>query len=588
MLKKISCDLFKIGDQPRSPTKFHMELNTILGAIKGGAGSIGNSTMMLIIDFVFGGNSYGDSDAAKELDPHIIYSTFQFGGTEFHLARRPDDAKTVLVVDEHRKIISQPWEIAQFTTWLVQQYGMDLPGVSFRNTLSRFFRIYGKNNHSELKPLQTRSGEESQREAMNILIALFEYYKAIEDFETQLQNTDDRIGAFRAALRYEFIHSAVDGMTKYKANIAEIAVLEQERSELAQSDETSLNPAEVENANERNALKRQLGDIRRAIKTKQDELHLLDLNLRHGAYPTEADLVALREFFPDANLKKFVDIEEFHTKIQTILSDEPGEAKIGVERQLEEFGVAERDILSSMDSIPASKACTDEFPDACTSLDRIINKLKDENEAFDTCNVRQNEKQLASDRYHEQVENVLADIEIAINNPMEAINDEATGSEYNAPKLTLNAYNSYTLETPKDKGTGGNHHSMIIYDPAVMRYTVLPAVPHDSIVFDSMPRSDLSNVVRVYNDQIEKQIFISVDKTSKCTQRLKPFSRPQRCPSSATTNKLSSAKSGVERNAHENPLQQTLEDPHRQEHEQSPTPRRSRHQQQLASQTRQK
>lgn len=101
---------------------------------------------------------------------------------------------------------------------------------------------------------------------------------------------------------------------------------------------------------------------------------------------------------------------------------------------------------------------------------------------------------------------------------MEAINDEVTGGEYNAPKLTLSAYNSYTFETPKDKGTGTNHRSMIIYDLAVLQNTVLPALAHDSVMFDSMPRPDLSNLIRVYNDQIEKQIFIAVDKTSECTQ----------------------------------------------------------------------
>lgn len=69
MLKEISCDAFKIGDQPRPPVRFHMGLNTILGSVTGAAGSIGKSTMMLIIDFVFGGNTYTQSDAVNELDP---------------------------------------------------------------------------------------------------------------------------------------------------------------------------------------------------------------------------------------------------------------------------------------------------------------------------------------------------------------------------------------------------------------------------------------------------------------------------------------------------------------------------------------
>ena len=41
MLKQISCALFKEGDTPRPPIQFHQGLNTILGAVRGEAGSIG-------------------------------------------------------------------------------------------------------------------------------------------------------------------------------------------------------------------------------------------------------------------------------------------------------------------------------------------------------------------------------------------------------------------------------------------------------------------------------------------------------------------------------------------------------------------
>lgn len=516
MLKEISCDKFKIGDTLRPPVKFHMGLNTILGAVKREAGSIGKSTMMLIIDFVFGGNTYTSSDAVKQLGPHTIYFTFEFADIEYHFARRTDDPHAVAVVDSNRNLI-EVWDIKQFTTWLAKKYAMDLPGLQFRNTLSRFFRVYGKNNHNEFKPLQTRGGEESQRDAIGILIALFNYYTDIDEFKAQLQNTEDRIAAFRSARRYEFIPSAVDGMTKYKENIVTIAALEQQRLKLVQASETSVEPAEVENANERNALARLLNDTRKEIKTRQDEEHLLDLNLRHGIYPTEADLSALQEFFPDTNLEKLVAVEKFHTKIQTILSEELEQAKTELRNQITELKDRETEILNRLDSIPASKAFTDEFLEAYTSIDHRIAKLKDENEAFDTRDRLQKEKKAAADRYREQLAHVLAEIEIAINSQMEAINDEVTGGEYNAPHLTLHAFNSYTFETPRDKGTGTNHRSMVIYDLAVMQNTVLPAIGHDSIMFDSMSGPDLSNLIRVYNDQVEKQIFISVDKTSECT-----------------------------------------------------------------------
>lgn len=516
MLTEISCDAFKIGDQIRPPIKYHAGLNTILGAIRGEAGSIGKSTMMLIIDFAFGGNSYVESDAVKELAEHTIYFTFEFKGVAYRFARTPHDPDNVGVLDSNRTVL-ESWGIKKFTSWLADQYDMNLPGATFRNMISRFFRIYGKNNHNEFRPLQTRGGQEAQRDAINILISLFEYYKSIEEFKVQLNEADERINAFRAARRYDFIPSAVDGMTKYQANNVQIAALELERQKLAKADEKPVQPSEVENANERNALRRQLNDIRRNITAKMDELHLIDLNLWHGAYPTEADLKSLQGFFPETNLAKLVEIEKFHAKIQTILREELLEAKHQVESQIEELKDAETVVLSTMDTIPASKAFTDEFLDAYTSLDRRINKLKEENDAFDTRSRLQRDKREAKERYDSQLETVLSEIELAINTQMEALNDEITGGEYNSPKLTLSRYDRYIFETPRDRGTGTNYRSMIIYDLAVLQNTNLPALAHDSIVFDSMPRPDLSNLIRVYSSQVEKQIFIAVDKTSECT-----------------------------------------------------------------------
>ena len=117
-----------------------------------------------------------------------------------------------------------------------------------------------------------------------------------------------------------------------------------------------------------------------------------------------------------------------------------------------------------------------------------------------------------------------------INTQMDAINDEVTGEEYNAPRLTIKAFNSYDFETPKDRGTGTststststNHRSIIIHDLAVLQNTMLPALAHDSIVFDSMPRPDLSNLIRVYADQVEKQIIIAIDKTSNAPPKPNP------------------------------------------------------------------
>ncbi|MEW6886601.1 hypothetical protein [Trueperella pyogenes] len=107
----------------------------------------------------------------------------------------------------------------------------------------------------------------------------------------------------------------------------------------------------------------------------------------------------MQEFFPEANLAKIVDIEKFHTKIQTILAEEVETAQSQVIATLEDLQRQESQLLSQLDAIQPSKAFTDDFLDAYTDLDRRIKKLQDQNEAFETRDRLQNEKREANDRY---------------------------------------------------------------------------------------------------------------------------------------------------------------------------------------------
>lgn len=94
-----------------------------------------------------------------------------------------------------------------------------------------------------------------------------------------------------------------------------------------------------------------------------------------------------------------MDIEKFHTKIQTILAEEVETAQSQVIATLEDLQRQESQLLSQLDAIQPSKAFTDDFLDAYTDLDRRIKKLQDQNEAFETRDRLQNEKREANDRY---------------------------------------------------------------------------------------------------------------------------------------------------------------------------------------------
>lgn len=510
MLTEISCELFKIGEQRREPVRFYKGLNIVLGG-KTGVNSIGKSTMLLIIDFAFGGDSYAKSDAVKELGNHNIYFTFEFDGKPYHFVRHTAAPDDIFQVEKNGNIVT-PLKREGYANWLKEHYKMDFAGVKFRNTISRFFRIYGKNNYNELRPLQMRGGTESQEAAIHVLVTLFNQYESVLAFEEQLQLAENRIKAFREARRYQFIPSAVDGLKKYEENISIIASLKQEKAELEASNNQAINAEEVEKANQANALIMQMQDARRLVNQKESDLHLIDLNMSQGIYPTEADLSSLREFFPKANLQKLIDIERFHNKIQTILQDEFEAAKARLKAELIPLKQAVEELQKQAEEIRPSMAFSKEFLSAYTQLDRRIHKLEDENEAFDTRNTLQNEKKRASDRLKSQMETVLKDIELTINQHMSEISDYVSQGKDNPPILGIKEYNSYSFEIPKDTGTGTNFKGMLIYDLSILNSTALPALAHDSLLFANISVETIEQILALYVREKQKQIFIAFDK----------------------------------------------------------------------------
>jgi hypothetical protein len=360
-----------------------------------------------------------------------------------------------------------------------------------------------------------RGGTESQESAIHAVVTFFNQYESILAFEEQLQLAEDKIAAFKSARKYQFIPSAVDGLKKYEDNISIIASLKQEKADLESSNNQAVNSEEIEKANQANALIIQMQDARRLANQRENDLHIIELNMSQGVYPTEADLTSLREYFPEANLQKLIDIERFHNKIQTILQDELEAAKARLEEELKPLKQMIAYLEKQAEEIHPSIVFSKEFLAAYTHLDRRIHKLEDENEAFDIRNTLQNEKKQASDRLRSQMETVLKVIEITINRHMSEISDYVSQGKDNPPVLGIKEYNSYSFETPKDTGTGTNFKGMLIYDISILKSTALPALAHDSLLFANVSDDTIGQILALYAREKQKQIFIAFDRASK-------------------------------------------------------------------------
>ena len=170
MLVEMFSPVFMDQGEIRPPIRFKKGLNVVLGK-EDGANSIGKSSAMLAIDFVFGGDTYLKSDGVKHIGHHTIFFAFQFCGQKHYFARATEDADKVFLCKENYDLMGPYWTKDEFVNWLKVQYHMDFDGLSFRIALSSFFRIYGKDNTDERRPLRGISGQDLEK-SIALLVAI--------------------------------------------------------------------------------------------------------------------------------------------------------------------------------------------------------------------------------------------------------------------------------------------------------------------------------------------------------------------------------------------------------------------------------
>ena len=72
---EIKSSAFKIKTEERPPIRFKRGLNVILGK-NDGTMSIGKSSTLLAVDFVFGGDTYVKSNGVNQEGHYTIFSAF--------------------------------------------------------------------------------------------------------------------------------------------------------------------------------------------------------------------------------------------------------------------------------------------------------------------------------------------------------------------------------------------------------------------------------------------------------------------------------------------------------------------------------
>ena len=520
MLTRMSSPAFKVQGKERAPIVFKEGLNVVLGK-NDGAMSIGKSSALLAIDFVFGGDTYIKSDGVRKEGHHTIFFEFTFGEQRYWFARSTSDAGTVFICNEKNEFTGDTFTKEEYVDWLKKQYAIDFVGLSFRVTLSSFFRIYGKENTDERRPLRGIPGQDMEK-SINMLLALFDKYKDIEVFKTSVAEHKRKLEAYREARKYEFISNLVGGNKKYEENLVRIQALERQLGVLTEEAEKGHTEEEIEKNKQKAALLTQKYNIESAIQAGERKLRLLDVSLEYGLYPTEADMSALQEFFPGVNLRKLYEVEKYHKKLAGIMNEQFAAERTAVEQELESLRLQHQSIRDQIRELGFVGNISKEFLDRHSELKAEIAALTTQNQAFLMQRDLQEAKSKAEEALRRSIETILAEIEEVLNAKMKEFNDTLFRTHRKPPHIKFNRHDSYKFETPDDTGTGSNYKGMIVYDLAVLFTTDLPALAHDSLIFKNLEKDVEDGIMKIYAST-PKQVFIAYDKQGDCrpeTQKL--------------------------------------------------------------------
>ena len=241
MLIEIQCEKFR-----EKTITFHSGLNVVLGD-NVATNSIGKSTLLMVIDFVFGGDSFleHNKDVVQELGQHDYYFLFRFGNESYYFRRGTYKSDLVYSCDEQYNPKPKPLSIEEYRTFLKREYELSQIDSSFRTITSLFSRIWGKENLDVRRPLHNFT-QQKMADCVNNTIKLFEEYHSIELLSQEVARRKEEKTAIAQAFKTKIISKP--SKPQYKNNLATIEAINSEIDEIKHNlAKYSINIAEIAN-----------------------------------------------------------------------------------------------------------------------------------------------------------------------------------------------------------------------------------------------------------------------------------------------------------------------------------------------------
>nr|WP_278430425.1 DUF2326 domain-containing protein [Brevibacillus laterosporus] len=498
MLKEIRCEIFR-----EKVIGFHKGLNVVLGDSVG-SNSIGKSTLLMIVDFIFGGKTYisHNKDVVEKLGHHEFGFIFEFNKEELYFLRGTEEPDKVYECNRTFDKLDEI-KLDDFTNLLKEKYRIESEHLKFRSAVSLFSRVWGKNNYDVKRPLHNHQSEKNV-ETITRLIKLFNEYKNIGAEDKVLKQLTESKSILNKAGRLKFIPKITQ--KKYESNLKEIEKLNGEIEKLGSS-------AYSPKINISDILSDELIQLREQKKTllENREYYKARLNRTNRTITKSTDVGfdSLMEFFPDVNIEKLEAIEEFHEGISLILSKELKRATRELKQKLETIDSEIDEINQRLEKILNPNEEQNLFVESLIEYSTRSKILQFENEYHSKLKSVNDDIVTQTTSLSELKENIVNGIEMKINSKLKEINDLIHEDKRTVPQFNL-SYNNYEYKYLENTGTGKAFTNLIIFDLAIFTLTELPFISHDSFLFKNIEKTAVEQIINFYNTQ-KKQIFIAID-----------------------------------------------------------------------------
>lgn len=508
MLREIYCDKFH-----QKQIIFNSGLSVVLGT-NTGDNSIGKSTFLLIVDYVFGGSTYANTpDISENVGSHDIYFTFDFGEETFKFCRNSTNTHTVWKCnDSYEKV--EEIVLKDYCKWLEMKYAISLPELSFRDAVGRYIRVYGKNNCDERHPLHYHATEKAEK-ACFALLKLFGAYAPLKETEAEAQHSKDELDAYKKAQALQFIAR----ITKrdYEKNKKEIRNISAQIEELSSGLERGLLDVDAAASEQAVYIKRLLSQARRSKSRIRARWNMLEENGNYIFSSTTDSFADLLQFFPDVAVAHLDEIEEFHKTISSVFKAELKAERSKLEKELAEYDQIIHEYENQLKELVQNPNLSKVILTRHAELLREKDRKQKENDAYEKLQELKESHNADAERLKAIKQRQLALVSYQLNKEMSQLNYAIYEGACNAPVLNFTD-TGYDFFTPDDTGTGIAYKGLVVYDLAVLNLTMLPILVHDSIVLKQISDDAIEKIIELYST-CGKQVIIALDKQNSYSEK---------------------------------------------------------------------